>query len=467
MLRGQTRQRRLPRVPPGEVAARCLDSERFVLHVDRWVDVAIGLVVAAVTTAVSGSLVAGTIVVGVMAGSALVSSAGSPVAGRNGRVAGDARVAFGRALGSGVDAARTVKLAAAVPALVRHLHAVDEVRVQASTREFRVRALLGGVPGLLVQVGLVLTWALHLDGTWSLATALLVSTAVAGTSYYGTVAGAVITEAPVAREWLRATTSLAGDADLLTVPPGVDLVTGAAPAPAPASQEGLRSLRLEGFCAVHDDGTVGVADVDLTVAAGELVLVTGRVGAGKSSLLAALAGRVDHEGSLRWNGREVEDAQTFLRPGQVCYVAQVPRVLSGTFDDNVSLDHGAARGRSPAAVADARLGADVAAAGGTAALVGHRGVRLSGGQVQRLALARALATGAELLVADDVSSALDATTELELWEALRRRGTTVLGSSSKRSALLAADRVVVVADGRVAATGTWPALEPEWGHLAG
>lgn len=467
VLRGQTRQQRLPRVPPGEVAARCLDSERLVLYVDRWVDVGIGLVVATVTAVLSGSLVAGAIVAGVMAGSAVVSTAGAPVAGRNGRVAGDARVAFGRALGSGVDAARTVKLAAAVPALTRHLHAVDDVRVRASVREFRVRALLEGVPGLLVQVGIVLTWGLHLQGTWSLATALLVSTAVAGTSYYGTVAGAVVTEAPVAREWLRATTSLAGEEDLLAVPAGVDLVRGLAPAPVVAPKETLRDLRLEGFTAVHDDGTVGIADVDLTLRAGELVLVTGRVGAGKSSLLAALAGLVDHEGRVRWNGREVHDAQTFLRPGQVCYVAQVPRVLSGSFADNVSLDHRAAAGRSPAAVADARLESDVAAAGGTAALVGHRGVRLSGGQVQRLALARALATGADLLVADDVSSALDATTELELWEALRARGTTVLGSSSKRSALVAADRVVVVADGRVAATGTWPALEPEWGHLSG
>ncbi len=164
--------------------------------------------------------------------------------------------------------------------------------------------------------------------------------------------------------------------------------------------------------ALHDDGTIGVQDVDLSVARGELVLLLGQVGAGKSSLLSALAGLMEHTGRIRWNGADVVDAQTFLRPGQVAHVAQVPRVLSGTFADNVRLGH---ERDVHGPVAAARLERDVVEAGGHEALVGHRGVRLSGGQVQRLALARALATDAELLLADDVSSALDAATEIELW----------------------------------------------------
>jgi ATP-binding cassette, subfamily B, bacterial len=467
VLRGQTRQHRLARVPAGEVAARCLDSERFVLYVDRCVDVVIGVFVASVTALVARDLTAGAVVAAVMLGSAIVSVAGAPVSGRRGRVAGDARAVFGRDLGSSVDAARTIKLAAAVPDVLTHLARVDGVRVQASVGEFRVRALLEGVPGVLVQTGVVATWALHLAGWWSLADALLVSTAVAGASYYGTVAGAVITEAPVARTWLAAVTALAGTEDVVRVPADVDLVRGTAPAPVLPPKQALRRLSVQGFSAVHDDGTVGVERVDLEVDAGELVLLTGRVGSGKSSLLAALAGLVDHEGALRWNGIDVADPQTFLRPGQVSYVAQVPRVLSGSFADNIALDQAHAKALAGHAARDARLERDITDAGGDGALVGHRGVRLSGGQVQRLALARALATGADLLVADDVSSALDARTELELWESLRDRGTTVIGSSSKRSALLAADRVVVLVDGRVEAVGPWKELEPDWGHLAG
>jgi ABC-type multidrug transport system fused ATPase/permease subunit len=113
------------------------------------------------------------------------------------------------------------------------------------------------------------------------------------------------------------------------------------------------------------------------------------------------------------------------------------------------------------------LARDIDEAGGKDALVGHRGVRLSGGQVQRLALARALAADAELLLADDVSSALDAATEIELWAALRQRRTTVIGATAKRAALAQADRVVVLVGGEVAATGRWHELASAWSHLAG
>jgi ABC-type transport system involved in cytochrome bd biosynthesis fused ATPase/permease subunit len=79
-------------------------------------------------------------------------------------------------------------------------------------------------------------------------------------------------------------------------------------------------------------------------------------------------------------------------------------------------------------------------------------VRLSGGQAQRVALARALAAGADLLLA------LDARTELELWDARRNLGVTVLGASSKRATLARADRVVVLHGGRVVVAGAWTDL---------
>lgn len=464
VLRGQTDQRRLPRTPPGEVVARSMDADRYARYADRWVDFVNGIVIAAVTALLAGTALAGAVLMAVLVVSALASALGRPIAGRSAAAASAARARFGRAVVSALEAARTVKLAAATPQVRVHLRAVDGGRVDAAVREHRVQAVLDGVPMLMVQCGVVAAWAVYLADGWGLATTLLVANAVAGFDWFGRVAGMVVTEAPGTRAWQRETARFAGGVDLMDLPPGVDLVEGAAPEPAPVPRVALESLDLGGFAAIHDDGTIGVHDVDLTVRSGELVLLVGQVGAGKSSLLAALAGLIEHEGAIRWNGEEVADPQVFLRPGQVAHVAQVPRVLSGSFADNVRLGH-ARRFDEP--VAAARLGPDVVEAGGKDALVGHRGVRLSGGQVQRLALARALAADAELLLADDVSSALDASTEIELWTALRERNATVIGATSKRAALARADRVVVLEDGAIAASGPWSDLATEWGHLAG
>ncbi|MBA2953395.1 ATP-binding cassette domain-containing protein [Nocardioides sp. MAH-18] len=465
VLAGQTDQHRLRRTPPGEVVARTMDADRIARYADRWVDFVNGLLIAAVTAIVAQSLLAGGVLLAVMVVSALASTLGRPVAGRSAAASASARARFGRSLVSALDSVRTVKLAASTPSVHAHLRAVDSGRVEAAVREHRVQAMLDGVPIVMVQCGVVTAWAVMVAGGWGLATALLVAGAVNGFDWFGRVAGAVVTEAPGTRSWMRTTSRLAGGGDLMHLPDGVDLVAGAAPAPEPGVRDPLRTIELRGLTAVHDDGTIGVSDVDLTVHGQELVLLLGQVGSGKSSLLSALAGLVSSTGEIRWNDEPVGDPQVALRPGRVAHVAQVPRVLSGTFADNIHLDH-PDREVLPA-IETARLASDVASAGGPESLVGHRGVRLSGGQVQRLALARGLACDAELLLADDVSSALDAATEIELWTALRERGATVVGATSKRAALAQADRVVVLVEGRVAASGPWSELAPAWGHLAG
>src|SRR3954451_24648229 len=464
VLHGQTTQRRLARTPPGEVVARSMDADRYARYADRWVDFINGLIIAGLTAWLAGTWLAGAVLLVVMVASALASTLGRPIAGRSASAASAARARFGRALVSALDSARTIKLAAAIPEVHAHLRHVDSGRVAAAVKEHRVQAFLDGVPMVMVQCGVVASWAIYFWGGWSLAVALLVANAVAGFDWFGRVAGMVVTEAPGTRAWQQETSRFAGGADLMDLPPGVDLVSGDAPEPEPVRRVPLERLELSGFSAIHDDGTIGVSDLDLTVRAGEQVLLVGQVGSGKSSLLGALAGLIEHSGRLLWNGREVTDPQTFLRPAQVAYVAQVPRVLSGSFSDNVLLGH---RRAFEDPVDAARLGPDIEEAGGKDALVGHRGVRLSGGQVQRLALARALAAEAELLLADDVSSALDAATEIELWAALRDRRTTVIGATAKRAALAQADRVVVLVDGEVAAIGHWDEVALAWGHLEG
>lgn len=464
VMLGQTATSRLEAAPPGEVVARAMDADRYARYADRWVDLLNGLLVVTLTAVVAGTPLTGAVLAAIMIISSAASVVGRPIAGRSAARASQSRARFGRALVSVVESARTVKLAGRMREVREHLRGVDAGRVDAAVREHRVAAVLQGVPLVAIEAGVVVAWAGVATDVWSLATGLLVANAAMGFEWFGQVASAAVTEAPGTRAWQRATVAYAGGRDLASLPDGVDLVAGRAPEPREGDSDPLRQLSLQHFAAVHDDGTVGVEDVDLTLEAGELVLVVGQVGSGKSSLLAALAGLVHHTGEMRWNGEAVDDAEAFCRPGRVAYVAQTPRVLSGTFAENVQL--GLPR-EFDAAVSTARLTDDIARAGGVDALVGHRGLRLSGGQVQRLALARALAADAELLVADDVSSALDASTELELWDALREGGATVVGASSKRAALARADRVVVLVDGRMADVGPWHALAPTWGALAG
>ncbi len=465
VLHGQTKAHRLDRTPPGEVVARTMDADRLARYADRWVDFLNGLAIAVVTAFVAGTVLAGAVLLAVMTASAVASSFGRRVAGRSAAASSAARARFGRSLVSSLDSVRTVKLAAATPDVHRHLREVDSGRVEAAVSEHRIQAMLDGVPIVMVQVGVVSAWAIFVGGGWGLATALMVAGAVNGFDWFGRVAGSVITEAPGTRAWMRATSRLAGGGDLMHLPDGVDLVHGIAPDPPAQVSDPLRELRVTDLTAVHDDGTIGVSGVDLEVTPGELVLLLGQVGSGKSSLLGALAGLVTSTGEIRWNDRVLSDHEVDLRPGRVAHVAQVPRVLSGTFRGNVALDH-SDRQVLPS-LATARMQRDVDDAGGADSLVGHRGVRLSGGQVQRLALARALACDADLLLADDVSSALDATTEVELWTALRERGATVIGATSKAAALAQADRVVVLVEGQVADHGPWSQLATRWSHLAG
>src|SRR5690606_16195952 len=154
----------------------------------------------------------------------------------------------------------------------------------------------------------------------------------------------------------------------------------------------------------HPETGHGIVDVDLELPRGSLTVVTGRIGAGKTTLLRTFLGLLPPEaGEVRWDGVLVEDPASFLTPPRVGYTAQAPRLFSDSLRDNVLLGVPDGPGGLAPALRGAMLERDVAALpNGTDTLVGTRGVNLSGGQVQRAAIARMLARQADLMVIDDV-----------------------------------------------------------------
>ncbi|MEU8215306.1 ABC transporter ATP-binding protein [Micromonospora taraxaci] len=465
LVHGQTGPRRVSSHTPAEVVAQGGDTERVVQLADNVLDQAVALVLVVAMTAVTGSVVPGLFFLGTMVVSGLAATLFGPKLERAARATVAARAAFATALVSALSAARTVKLAGATTAVLRHLASLDVLRSDRQRREISVQVWARSTPSMASGLLPIGAWALYLGGGLSAGAVLVAVSTLGAARWFAWTTASLISQLPSARVWTRRTAAMTGVSAYSAGVPAVDLAAGTAPAPTPPPRHPLRRLELRDFGVVHSDGTVAVRNVDLTVQRGQLVLVVGPVGSGKSSLLRALAGIVHHTGELAWNGDPVTEPELFLRPNQVGYVGQLPRVLSGTVADNIALGH---QVDAAGAVSTAQLDHDlVAAGGGLGLLIGHKGTRLSGGQLQRLALARALAPRTELLVADDVSSALDVTTELALWQALRDHGVTVVGSTAKRAALVRADHVVVLLGGAVAAQGTWQDLEGDWSHLAG
>ncbi|CAM5358392.1 NHLP family bacteriocin export ABC transporter peptidase/permease/ATPase [Streptomyces spiroverticillatus] len=212
-----------------------------------------------------------------------------------------------------------------------------------------------------------------------------------------------------------------------------------------------------------------VTGLSLTVAPGSRTAVVGGSGSGKSTVGRLLTGLYEpRSGQILLGGRPREEIGRTVLAASMAYVDQDIALFAGTVRDNLTLwddtvpDEVVLEALRDAAVFDEVMSRP----GGLNATVWEHGGNFSGGQRQRLELARALAARPTLLVLDEATSALDPATERTVMDNLRRRGCACLIIAHRLSSVRDADEIVVLDQGRVAERGTHDALVAAGGNYA-
>jgi len=240
-----------------------------------------------------------------------------------------------------------------------------------------------------------------------------------------------------------------------------------APADAPPLPEGAGHVALEGVSLTFEGSSrPALRDIDLEIEAGTTVALVGAMGSGKTALVSLLPRLYEAtSGSVRIDGADVREVDLVSLRRAIAVVTDDPFLFSATVHDNI------AYGRPDANREEVVRAAEVAQAAGFISelpqgydtRVGERGLTLSGGQRQRIAIARAVLADPRILVLDDATSSVDASTEQEIKLALREvmddRTTVVI--AHRLSTIALADEIVVLEDGRIAAHGSHEELLEE------
>lgn len=389
------------------------------------------------------------------------------------RKARDATEAITGFLGETFSATQSVKVAGAESGMLGHFAELNEVRKTMMVRDRTLTAVLEAVFRNTVNIGtglILLLAAGRLSATGDAGMSLgefalfvfLLHHVTENAYFYGMFV-ARAKQGSVSME--RLTDSLAGEPwQRITERTELGLDGGASVQSYSGEMvAAFETLEVRDLSYTYRDSTNGIEGVNLDVALGEFVVVTGRVGSGKTTLLRTILGLLPaDDGSICWNGELVVDPSKTLIPPRVAYTPQVPRLFSMSLEDNLLLGAEVDSVPLDESIHIATMRHDIEMMPeGLETLIGPRGVRLSGGQVQRSATARMLTRTPQLLILDDVSSALDVETEQLLWRRLfeAREGIATLVVSHRHAALARADRVIVMENGKVTAVGTAKDLE--------
>jgi ATP-binding cassette subfamily B protein len=376
------------------------------------------------------------------------------------------RVATGRVTGASGEmftSVQAIKVAGAETSIIDHFRTLNDQRRAAMLKDRAVSKTIDAIFGNIVSLGtgliLLIAAGAMRDGSFTVGDFALFVSYLAFVTEFTEFFGVFLAhyqQTSVAFERMTGLLQGAPAASLVAHTPLH--LTGPLPVsvhPLKTAADRLHTLEVAGLTYVHPDSGRGIHTIDLRLKRGTITVVTGRIGAGKTTLVRALLGLLPADGVVRWNGETVNNPATWFVPPRSAYTPQVPRLFSGTLRENILLDYPADAADLNRALHLAVLDRDIATMEhGLETVVGAKGVRLSGGQVQRSAAARMFVRQPELLVFDDLSSALDVQTEQILWERLLAAGDlTCLVVSHRRTLLRRADQIVVLKDGAIEAVG--------------
>lgn len=463
------------RLSSGEVLSTLRDDPELMLQAIVVIDDVIGFGVSAVIALAVMLSINPWVTVGTFLPLALVIAISRRLAEKARRYRQASREATSRVTGMIADifnATQAIKVADAEERIMVHFQRLNDDRRQAMVKDQvldrTVEALSNGTVDVGMGLVLLLAAQAMAAGSFTVGDFALFAAYIWPMTQVMRVAGTVITrykQVGVSTERLDAMMQgLPPDAVVAHHPIYMEGELPPLPPMPPRPQRPFQTLTVRGLTYLYPDSDKGVRDIDLDVPRGSFTVITGRIGSGKTTLLKALLGLLSTQsGDIYWNGARVTDPASFFTPPHCAYTGQTPRLFSDTLRQNILLGLPEAEVDLKGALYQAVLEPDVAGMDhGLETLVGPRGVRLSGGQIQRTAAARMFVRQPELLVFDDLSSALDVETERQMWERLFAANgaerPTCLVVSHRRAALRQADQIIVLQDGQVAARGSLAAL---------
>lgn len=338
---------------------------------------------------------------------------------------------------------------------------ISKDAVSASQRSVLLKSWYGLANGFITTIGTALV--LFGGGQRVLSGALSIGSLIVFLAYLRTMQEAISELLGIYASLKTTEASIDRVSEVMESQDFVQEMPGAKPLSAVREGKG-RNVGLESVTFGYETGRPVLTDVTVEASPGETIALVGPTGAGKSTLMSLILRYFDPwEGRVTFDGIDIRTIKLSSLRAQVAIVLQEPFLLPLTVAENIAYGlPKASRAKIEAAAIAANVDEFIRhLPDGYDTIIGERGATLSGGEKQRLAIARALLKNAPVLILDEPTSALDAQTEALLLEALERLidGRTTLIIAHRLSTIRKANRIVVLEEGKIVETGSHQELQ--------